>query len=139
MPKRLINIKVVTNVVGSLVMISGGLMSLSIPFSIYYKGSDLYPLILSTVITLLAGLGIKYSTRHHKNDEVKKREGYLIVALGWLSMTVFASLPYVLSGAIPNYTNAFFETISGLTTTGASILNDIESLPRGILFWNSTR
>lgn len=137
MPKSLINIKVVTNVVGSLVMITGGLMALAIPFSIYYKGSDLYPLIYSTLITLIAGLAIKFSTRHHKNDEVKKREGYLIVALGWIAMTIFSSLPYVLSGAIPNYTNAFFETISGLTTTGASIINDIESLPKGILFWRS--
>jgi len=137
MPKRLINIKVVSNVVGSLVMITGGLMALSIPFSLYHKESALYPLIYSTIITLLAGLTIKYSTRHHKDDEVKKREGYLIVALGWLAMTVFSSLPYVISGAIPNYTNAFFETISGLTTTGASILNDIEALPKGILFWRS--
>lgn len=137
MPKSLINIKVVTNVVGSLVIITGGLMALSIPFSIYYKEAALYPIIYSTIITLIAGLVIKFSTRQHKNDEVKKREGYLIVALGWLAMTIFASLPYVLSEAIPNYTNAFFETISGLTTTGASILNDIEALPKGILFWRS--
>ncbi|MCO6500194.1 MAG: TrkH family potassium uptake protein [Vicingus serpentipes] len=137
MPKRLINIKVVTNVVGSLVMIAGGLMSLSIPFSIYYKSTDLYPIIISSSITLFFGFLLKYITRNSKNDEVKKREGYLIVALGWLTMTAFATLPYVISGAIPNYTDAFFETISGLTTTGASILNDIEGLPKGILFWRS--
>ena len=137
MARSLINIKVVTNVVGSLIIISGALMSLSIPISLYYKTDDLFALIISSSITLLAGLAVKYSTRHHKNDEVKKRDGYLIVALGWVSMTLFGSLPYVISGAIPNYTNAFFETISGLTTTGATILEDIEAMPKGILFWRS--
>lgn len=137
MPKSLINIKVVTNIVGSLIIISGVLMSLAIPISIFYKSDDLMPLISSSVITLLVGLGVKYSTRHHKNDEVRKRDGYLIVALGWIAMTFVCSLPYVLSGAIPNYTDAFFETISGLTTTGATILNDIEIMPKGILFWRS--
>ncbi|PCJ28087.1 MAG: potassium transporter [Flavobacteriales bacterium] len=137
MPKSLINIKVVTNVVGSLIIISGALMSLSIPISLYYNSGDLNALILSSTITLLIGLGLKLSTRHHKNDEIKKREGYLIVALGWTSMTIVGTLPYILSGAIPDYTNAYFETISGLTTTGSSILNDIEALPKGVLFWRS--
>ncbi len=137
MPKKLINIKVVTNIVGGLIIISGVLMSLAIPVSLYYKSNDLNAISLASVITLLSGLALKLITRHHKNDEVKKREGYLIVGLGWLAMTLFGTLPYVISGAIPDYTNAFFETISGLTTTGASILNDIESLPKGILFWRS--
>tara|TARA_B100000809_G_scaffold133200_1_gene130929 strand:+ start:13569 stop:15026 length:1458 start_codon:yes stop_codon:yes gene_type:complete len=137
MPKSLINIKVVTNIVGGLIIISGALMSLAIPVSLYYKSDDLYAISLASIITLLSGLGLKLTTRNHKNDEVKKREGYLIVGLGWLAMTLFGTLPYVISGAIPDYTNAFFETISGLTTTGASILNDIESLPKGILFWRS--
>ena len=137
MAKSIINIKVVTNVVGSLIIISGALMTLSIPISIYYKATDLKALITSSIITLLAGLLVKFSTRNHKNDEVKKRDGYLIVALGWISMTIFGSLPYVVSGAIPNYTDAFFETISGLTTTGATILEDIEAMPKGILFWRS--
>jgi trk system potassium uptake protein TrkH len=137
MPKSLINIKVVTNIVGGLIVITGVLMSLAIPISLYYNSEDLQAICLASSITLLAGLGLKLLTRKHKNDEVKKREGYLIVGLGWLAMTLFGTLPYVLSGAIPDYTNAFFETISGLTTTGASILNDIESLPKGILFWRS--
>ena len=137
MPKSLINIKVVTNIVGGLIIISGVLMSLAIPVSLYYQSSDLYAIIMASAITLISGLGLKLTTRNHKNDEVKKREGYLIVGLGWLAMTLFGTLPYVISGAIPDYTNAFFETISGLTTTGASILNDIEGLPKGVLFWRS--
>ncbi|MCB9363109.1 MAG: TrkH family potassium uptake protein [Flavobacteriales bacterium] len=137
MPKSLINFKVIAHLVGSLVIICGVLMAISIPFSLYYQEGDLIPLILSSIITLICGLFLKFSTKSHSNDEIKKREGYLIVALGWIAMTIFGSLPFVLSGAIPNYSNAFFETISGLTTTGASILNDIEAVPKGVLFWRS--
>ena len=61
----------------------------------------------------------------------------MIVVLGWLFMTFFGSLPYLISGSIPTITNAFFETMSGFTTTGSTILNDIEALPKSILFWRS--
>lgn len=137
MSRNLINIRVVFNVIGNLIIITGLLMGTAIPFALYYNEGDLYPLILASLTTLFFGLIIKLRTQKNKNDEVKKREGYLIVALGWVSMTLFGSLPYVFSNAIPDYTNAFFETISGLTTTGATILNDIESVPKGILFWRS--
>lgn len=137
MSNSLINTKVVANVIGTLIIISGILMAFAIPVSIYYKEDDLLPLIFSSSITLLIGLFLKLTTRKSENAEIKKREGYLIVALGWLSMAIFGSLPYLFSGAIPNFANAFFETVSGLTTTGASILNNIEEIPKGILFWRS--
>jgi len=69
--------------------------------------------------------------------QIKKKEGYLIVTLGWVFLTLTGSLPYIFTQTIPNFTNAFFETMSGYTTTGASILNDIEAMPYGILFWRS--
>jgi trk system potassium uptake protein len=75
--------------------------------------------------------------RQSENKELRKRDGYLIVTLAWLAMGLAGSLPFSLSGAIPHYTDAFFESISGLTTTGATILTDIESAPKGILFWRS--
>ena len=74
---------------------------------------------------------------HWVIEEVKKKEGYIIVTLGWIVMSASGVMPYIFSGAIPSITNAFFETISGYTTTGASILDDIESIPKGILFWRS--
>ena len=137
MPKSLINLKVIANVVGGLVIITGVLMSLSIPVSLAFDGSALQPIIIASALTIIAGVLLKVLTRSHSNDEIKKREGFLIVAIGWVMMALFGSLPYVLSSSIPGYSNAFFETISGLTTTGASILNDIEALPKGILFWRS--
>ena len=72
-----------------------------------------------------------------KNTNIQKKEGYLIVTLGWLTLSLTGMLPYIFSGAIPSITNAFFETLSGYSTTGSTILTDIESMPKGILFWRS--
>jgi trk system potassium uptake protein TrkH len=83
------------------------------------------------------GIILFLAFKNLKSQEVSKRDGYLIVTFGWLSMSLTGTIPYLLSGAIPEFTNAFFETMSGYTTTGASILTDIEALPKGILFWRS--
>ncbi len=135
--RKLINYKVVTHTVGSLLIICGLLMFTAIPFSIFFGEGGLLPMAISGAVTTLVGFLAWVFTRNASDDEIRKRDGYLTVTLGWLFMALFGTLPYVLSGAIPDYTNAFFETMSGLTTTGASILNDIESLPKGILFWRS--
>jgi len=137
MAKKLINKTVVLNVVGTLIIITGFLMALAIPFSFYYDDGMQFVFIKSTIITLIIGLLTKYLTRRKKNDEVKKREGYLIVAFGWGGMIMCSAIPYLLSGSFDGVTNAFFETISGLTTTGSSILNNIEQMPESILFWRS--
>ena len=111
-------------------MLFAGLVS-----GIYQDGATL-DILLAAIVTMLVGVMAMFYTRGHRK-EVKRKEGYVVVTFGWLIMSVSGVLPYLFSGAIPNLTNAFFETISGYTTTGASILNDIESLPEGILFWRS--
>ncbi len=136
MPKKLINSSVILNVIGGLLLIMGVLMLTSIGFSIYYK-EDLTPILLSSGLTLSIGGLLKYFTKSSKDAEIKKRDGYLIVTMSWISMAIFATLPYLISGAIPSLSNAFFEAMSGLSTTGASILDNIEELPKGILFWRS--
>ena len=136
MPKKLLNTPVIFNVIGGLLLIMGVLMLTSIGFSIYYK-ENIFPILLSSSITLGAGALLKFLTRKNKNAEIKKRDGYLIVTLSWLAMAIFATLPYLISQSIPNIADAFFESLSGLTTTGASILDNIEELPKGILFWRS--
>ncbi|MBI9071435.1 MAG: TrkH family potassium uptake protein [Melioribacteraceae bacterium] len=108
----------------------------SISFSLYYGENDLFPLLISGIGISLIGAVLYLFTRKC-NQDIKKREGYIVVSLGWLSMSLFGALPFVIHGAIPSYTDAFFETISGFTTTGASILNNIEELPHGLLFWRS--
>ncbi len=114
-------------------------MIFSIPFAWYYDYTqDLHwDFLICSSITILFGTVMRLSTKTEKNAEIKKRDGYLIVVGGWICMSLFGSLPYIISGSIPNFTDAFFETMSGFTTTGSTILNDIESLPRSILFWRS--
>ena len=141
MTKKILNGGVILNVIGTLLIINGILMLFSLPFSLYYQEdliSKVYSdILISSGITLLCGSLMKIFTKEYKNAEIRKRDGYLIVVCGWICMSLFGCLPFILSGAIPNFTDAFFETMSGFTTTGSSILDDIESLPKAILFWRS--
>lgn len=131
-----LNYRVIGNILGALLMLNAGFMYLCIPFSLYYEEGDFVPLTFSATITFLFGISLWLLTRE-ASKELSKREGYLIVSFGWIIMSVFGSLPYLFSNAIPDFTNAFFETISGFSTTGASVLEDIEAVPKGILFWRS--
>jgi trk system potassium uptake protein TrkH len=133
---HLINFTPITNVIGILLIIIGFLMFTALPFSWYYHSGDAKALFFSGGITILAGL-LFWLYKYNANTDIKKREGYLIVALGWLSMVTFGSLPYLISGVIDEPVNAFFETVSGMTTTGATTLTDIEAVPAGILYWRS--
>ena len=112
-------------------------MALCLPISFYYGEQDWTAILTSSLITIGIGALLKYLTRNKKSKELKKKDGYLIVTAGWIFMSIFGALPYIISGSIPDFSNAFFETISGYTTTGASILTDIEAVPNGILFWRS--
>ena len=121
---------------GGLLMLLAILMLPGIGFSLYFGGGDHFPLIVSASTSLVVGASLFFSLSK-QDQNIRKREGYLIVAMSWLLMTIFGMLPYVLSGATENVVDAIFETVSGLTTTGATILVDIESMPAGILFWRS--
>lgn len=132
----MIHFDAIARIIGILLLITGGLMLPGLGFSLYYGSNDIGALGGAAVITIAAGLLLQL-VQARKYDRITKREGYLIVALGWCSMVVFGTLPFLMSGVIPSMTDAFFETMSGMTTTGASVLNDIESVPRGILFWRS--
>ena len=132
----MINYRVVFNVMGRLLIIESIFMLLSAFIPIIYNEPDLFPLLISTGITLFVGLSITLGIRK-STVQFGKREGYIIVSLVWVIFSFFGSLPFYISNYIPSFTDAYFETISGFTTTGASILNDIESLPHGLLFWRS--
>lgn len=113
-------------------------MLLALPFSFYYESNDHYAIMIAAAITAFVGLIFFKAMHQYSSKDIKKREGFLIVTLGWVVLSLFGTLPYLISGAIPGFTNAFFETVSGFTTTGSSVLNDVESLPEGILIWRST-
>jgi len=121
---------------GLLLLCNGGFMLLAAMVSGIYKDGAAPGIALAALVTLLVGVMAMFFTRGHKK-EVSRREGYIIVTMGWLIMSVSGALPYLFSGAIPGVTDAVFETISGYTTTGASVVNDIEALPEGILIWRS--
>ncbi|MGC7878475.1 TrkH family potassium uptake protein [Desulforudis sp. 1190] len=101
----------------------------------YDRGPDVRAFIISFAVTALAGAAL--ATRKVNYQDVGYREGFAVAALGWLTTALFGSLPFILSGAIPHPVAAFFETMSGFTTTGASVIPDVEALPKGILFWRS--
>lgn len=98
---------------------------------------DFLPLLLCGGLTLIIGSILFLLTKKLNKNSIGKREGYIIVSLGWLVITLFGALPYMLSGVSVSYTDAFFETMSGFTTTGATIFTYIESIPKGILFWRA--
>ncbi|MGI9550307.1 MAG: TrkH family potassium uptake protein [Aurantibacter sp.] len=131
-----LNTKIIVHLMGLLLLCNGVFMLLATMVSAIYSDGATLSILIAAFTTLFVGVLAMIYTRGHRK-EVKKKEGYIIVTFGWLVMSVSGVLPYLFSGAIPDITNAFFETISGYTTTGASILDDIEALPEGILFWRS--
>jgi len=132
----MINKKIIIQVLGLLLIIEGVFIGISALVSVYYNQYDTNALLITTLICLFTGVVLKLAT-HNASKNIGKREGYIIVSLVWIVFSFFGALPFTISGAIPSYTDAFFETISGFTTTGASILNDIEAVPKGLLFWRS--
>lgn len=130
------NGKVILHVTGFLLMMEGAFMMTGVPFALYYCEDQCFSLLISGLITAGIGFPLWMTTKKNRGN-IGKREGYVIVSLSWIVISLFGTLPYILSGSITHFTDAFFETMSGFTTTGATILTDIESVPKGILFWRS--
>ncbi len=132
----MINYKNILRMLGFLLIMDGLFMMAGIPFSLYYGDNDIPVLLGCGIGTSLLGLLIYFANKNVETD-IRRRDGYIMVSLGWIVMSLFGAVPFVIHGSIPSFTDAFFETMSGFTTTGASILNDIESLPHGLLLWRS--
>lgn len=131
-----LNLKIIYRFLGLTAVLNGIFMFIAVPFSMYHNEPEQMGILNAGIVTVFLGL-ILYFFNKPTNTNIQKKEGYLIVTLGWLTLSFTGMLPYLFSGAIPNITNAFFETMSGYSTTGSSILTDIESMPKGILFWRS--
>ncbi|HAY88009.1 MAG TPA: potassium transporter [Bacteroidetes bacterium] len=128
--------KTVLHILGLLMTLNGFFMATLLPVSWVQASGDFSALLISAAINANLGMIIWYFTRSTKK-ELSKRDGYLIVTLGWIILGITGSLPFLISGHISSFASAFFETMSGYTTTGASILDDIEALPAGIMLWRS--
>lgn len=125
----------VLNFLGVLLVFLGAFMLLSAAWAYYYHEPEILQFLIAAVVT--AGSGLALWKSNDASPGIQVREGFAIVSLGWLTMAVFGSLPFLITGAIPSITDAVFESASGFTTTGASILTDIEAQPRSVLFWRS--
>ena len=133
-----INFRMIIKFNGILLMILSGFMILPVVWAWYFgEPNTIVHLLISSAITLVSGLLLFALTFRHDHRNLGKKEGYIIVTLTWISISLFGALPFFVSGSVASFTDAFFETISGFTTTGATILNDIEVVPKGLLFWRS--
>jgi trk system potassium uptake protein TrkH len=121
---------------GALLLIEAVFMTLALGVSLWYGEADSDVFLFSTIVTLLAGvIGLLIGRR--AESRMGEREGYLIVAMVWVVFSTFGLLPYYLSGQVPSFTDAWFESMSGFTTTGATIIPDLEVITHGLLFWRS--
>lgn len=132
----MVNFKIIYKVIGSLLFIEAIMMLGCLAVSIYYRDDDIPAFLITIAVTLLAAIGLKYKGYGAENS-LGRREAYLLVTLIWLIFSALGALPFVISGYLTSYTDAFFETMSGFTTTGATIIDDVEALPHGLLFWRS--
>ena len=128
------NWKAILKIQGTLLIILSVSMIFPLMFSFYYMSDDIGEISASILITFITGSAMYLLL--NPGNSLRPREGFVVVALGWITAAVFGALPFWLWGMSGgNYIDCLFETMSGFTTTGSSILTDIEILPRGLLFW----
>ncbi|MBW2208358.1 MAG: TrkH family potassium uptake protein [Deltaproteobacteria bacterium] len=125
----------IVNVLGKLLIVTGCSMGLPLIWSIYYNENDLIPILISAIIIILIGLVLWRVFR--RNHDLDMKDGFFLAVFGWILVSAVSALPFMIHGSIPSFTDAFFEMMSGYTTSGATILTDIEAVPHGLLFWRS--
>ncbi len=129
------NYKMIFYTLGWVLNIEAAAMVLPLICALIYNDSGILSFLLGIVICLFVGVPLTFQSP--KNKVMYAKEGFITVALSWIILSIFGSFPFIISGSIPGFFDALFETVSGFTTTGASILSDVESLPKSMLFWRS--
>lgn len=129
------NFKRILHTLGIVLCFEAAFMLLPLICAVIYKETAVYDFLKCIIICLV--FGVSFSLLNSKNKNIYSKEGFVIVALSWIVLSIFGSLPFMFSGSIPDFFDAFFETASGFTTTGASVVKDIEVFPKSILFWRS--
>ena len=130
------NYRIIFHMAGRVLLAEAGLLALPLAVSLLYREDCAWAVLASMAVAAVLG-GLLTLLARPRSHKFFSREGYIIVALAWVLLSAVGALPFWFSREIPSYADAFFETVSGFTTTGASILTDIESMPRGVLFWRS--
>lgn len=132
----MINFRFIANLMGRLLLIESGFLLLCVIVAFIYGEADLMAFFYTTVITLSAGFGLSYFVKI-KDRVLAKKDGYFMVTMVWVVFSLFGCLPYIFGNTLPTFSDAFFETMSGFTTTGSSVINHIEQVPHATLFWRS--
>ena len=127
----------ILNIIGILTLFLGLAMVLPLIVGLYYKDQSVIPFLTSIAITFSSGLFLYMAFRSQKVEVISQREGMAIVAFGWTVIGLFGALPFYLEGELGTFADAFFESVSGFTTTGSSVLTNIEAVSKGLLFWRS--
>ena len=132
----MINWKLISKILGSLLFLEALFMALCLAMSAIYSEPDLLVFVISACITG-AGASLFRYFGHDAENTLSRRDAYVVVTLTWVVFSVFGMLPFLIQGSPLSLTDAFFETMSGFTTTGATVIDDVESLSHGLLFWRS--
>ena len=132
----MINLKLIYKILGALLFLESLFMLLCLGIAFVYGEDDIISFLISILVTQMVAYILRYMGRNADNN-MSRKDSFLVVTLSWTVFSLFGTLPFIVGGYITNFTNAYFEAMSGFTTTGATILDDVECLPHGILFWRT--
>ncbi len=132
----MINFKIINKILGSLLFLEALLMAVCLGMALLFGEDDILPFMVAIIVTVFFGFIFKYFGRNAEN-RLSRRDSFFVVSVTWLLFSLFGTMPFLFGGYVNSFTDAFFETMSGFTSTGASVINDVEVLPHGILFWRS--
>lgn len=130
------NWKLIQKILGSLLFLEAFFMLICLAVAVWYNEDDIFAFLIAMLMTLMSGFLLRYAGRDADNS-MNRRESFLVVTLTWSVFSLFGTLPFLIGGYTTSFTDAYFEAMSGFTTTGATIFDNVEKLPHGILFWRS--
>ena len=129
------NYRMSFHIIGNIMKLEALLMGLALAVSFIYKEGIIWPFLIPILMLIIIGFILSF--KKPEDSQLSQKEGFIVVALSWIIISIFGALPFILSGALPSFVDSLFETVSGFTTTGASVIKDVEIIPRSILFWRS--
>jgi trk system potassium uptake protein TrkH len=132
----MVNFRIISKIIGSLLFIESFFMGVCLAMAFSFHEDDVMAFIVSTLLTF-GGAFIFLFFGHEAKNSLSRRDAYVVVAASWVIFSFFGMFPFLIHGSVSSITDAYFETMSGFTTTGATVIDDVESLPHGLLFWRS--
>ena len=133
----MLNLKLIYKILGALLLLETFVMGVALAMAVVYQEDDIMAFIIAMIVTMAAALALRFIGQDAENS-LGRRDAYLLVTLTWIIFSFFGSLPFLISGYIPSFTDAYFETMSGFSTTGASIIESVESLRNTLLAFADT-